>query len=135
MENETLDYLAREWTLAKEAERQAIDARREIEDKISATMHLKADQDGTVKLVTPGGITIKTVGRLNRKINMERLFAIAHANNRGDLLETLFRWKPEINTKAWESAPQSDTSLFNDAITTTPGRPSYYINIGGNENE
>jgi hypothetical protein len=42
-------------------------------------------------------------------------------------IEQLFRWKPELNKKAWDSASAEITGALAPAVTTTAGRPSFTI--------
>lgn len=118
--------LAAKWLEAKEQERMAIERRRIIEDQIAVELVLPVDIDSTMTF-TPGKYVIKTVGRLNRKVDSERLQELAAEAGLTDHLSTLFRWKPEIDMKAWKATDPSITSALADAITVTPGRPSFTI--------
>ena len=120
--------LAGEWLAAKEAERAAVETRRQIEDEILAqvgasndegtrTIHIRAAKDYEIKLVT----------RFTRKIDSDLLQEIAAEHDLSAHLPTLFRWKPELNAKAWDKASDEITKPLLGAITTTPGRPSFTI--------
>lgn len=118
--------LAAKWLEAKEQERMAIERRRIIEDQMAMELVLPVDIDSTLTF-TPGKYVIKTVGRLNRKVDSEKLQELAAEAGLSDHLSTLFRWKPEIDMKAWKATDPSITSSLADAITVTPGRPSFTI--------
>ena len=120
--------LAAKWLEAKEQERMAIERRRIIEDQMAVELVLPVDIDSTLTF-TPGKYVIKTVGRLNRKVDSEKLQELAAEAGLSDHLSTLFRWKPEIDMKAWKATDPSITSALADAITVTPGRPSFTITI------
>lgn len=122
--------LAAKWVEAKEQERMAMERRRIIEDQMSTELALPVDIDSTLTF-TPGKYVIKTVGRLNRKVDSERLQELASEAGLTDHLSTLFRWKPEIDMKAWKATDPSITSALADAITVTPGRPSFTITTKG----
>lgn len=122
------DEMCRLWIEAKEAERIAVEARRKIEDDLAQALNLRPDLDGTAHADAPG-FEIKVVGRLNRKIDADRLQELAIENGVYEHLQNLFRWKPEINAKAWSAADPSITKPLLGAITTTPGRPSFSIII------
>lgn len=122
--------LAAKWLEAKEQERMAIERRRIIEDQMATELALPVDIDSTMTF-TPGRYVIKTVGRLNRKVDSERLQELAAESGLTDHLSTLFRWKPEIDMKAWKATDPSITSALADAITVTPGRPSFTITTKG----
>lgn len=121
-----VDHLARRWLEAKEAERVAIETRRDIEDELVSALRAPSDLDGTFYAEWTG-YKVKIVGRLNRKIDADKLRELAYEAGLEDHLGSLFRWKPEINAKAWDAAAPSITTPLLGAITTTPGRPSFTI--------
>ncbi len=82
--------------------------------------------DGTVN-VDADTYKVKIEGRINRKINADKLQELAAENGLTEHLASLFRWKPEINAAAWKAAKPEITSPLLDAITATPGRPSFTI--------
>ena len=123
-----ITQLAQKWLEAKEQERMAIERRRIIEDQMAVELVLPVDIDSTLTF-TPDKYVIKTVGRLNRKVDSDKLQELAAEAGLTDHLSTLFRWKPEIDMKAWKATDPSITSALADAITVTPGRPSFTITI------
>jgi hypothetical protein len=124
-----LSDLSAQWIAAKEAEKSAQDARRLIEDRMLSLIGLPEAFDGTENAAA-GEYKIKLVGRLNTKIDADRLQEIAIENGLTEHLSSLFRWKPEINVKVWRAADESITNTLLEAITTTPGRPSFAITSG-----
>lgn len=116
--------LVNEWLALKETERQATEARREIEDQLIGLVKSKPDGSATTKLE---GVTIKVTTRLNRRIDGDLLQDIAAEHGLTDHLGTLFRWKPDLNLAAWKAADPSITDPLLDAITTSEGRPSFAI--------
>lgn len=126
VEASDLAGLSAGWMAAKDAEKTAQDERRIIEDRMLSLIGLPEAFDGTENAVAPG-FKIKLVGRLNHKIDSDRLQEIAAENGLSDHLSSLFRWKPEINVRSWKAADESITRPLLDAITTTPGRPSFAI--------
>ena len=82
--------------------------------------------DGTVN-VDADTYKVKIEGRINRKINADKLQELAAESGLTEHLASLFRWKPEINAAAWKAAKPEITSPLLDAITATPGRPSFTI--------
>lgn len=121
-----IEELASEWESAKAAEAKAVAIRRAIEDELTELLALPKDLDGS-KNENVGQYKIKVTGRLDRKINSDRLQELAQEAGLSDHLGSLFRWKPEINMTAWKAAHESITAPLLDAITTTAGRPSYAI--------
>lgn len=115
-----------DWIDAKEAERAAVERRREIEDRMVKEFEIPETLEGT-RSVDADGYIVKIVGRMNRKINADELQAIAREAGLDSYLGDLFRWKPEIIAAAWKAADKSITSVLEQAITTEPGRPSFSI--------
>ena len=126
--NLNIDELSASWMEAKEQERMAVERRRVLEDHLALVMQLAPDLDTTVTR-KDGAYVIKAVGRLNRKVDSEKLQELAAEAGLTDHLSTLFRWKPEIEMKAWKACDPSITSALADAITVSPGRPSITITI------
>lgn len=124
-----LSELSASWIEAKEAEKKAQDARRFIEDRMLSLIGLPEAFDGTENAAA-GEYKIKLVGRLNTKIDADKLQEIAIESGLTEHLSSLFRWKPEINVKVWKAADESITNTLLEAITTTPGRPSFAITLG-----
>lgn len=118
--------LYQDWITAKENERCAIEARRLIEDELVEELAISEQHEGTANFER-GEYKIKVVGRMNHKIDAEKLQELADENGLSEHLSALFRWKPEINSKAWSNAASSITEPLLGAITTTPGRPSFSI--------
>ena len=116
-----LSTLSAAWMVAKEEERMAMEHRRSIED---AMLHLIG---GARKAEAPGGYTIRLTGRINRTVNGDLLQSIAAESGLTEHLSTLFRWRPEINAKAWHAADASITHTLSGAITAKPGRVSFSI--------
>jgi hypothetical protein len=121
-----LQHLAEAWMQAKEDERAATERRREIEDQIRSLANIADDSEG-VQNVDAGLWKVKVTCRLDRKVDSDKVQELAYENGLTDHLATLFRWKPEINMKAWDAAAPQITTALAGAITTKPGRPSFAI--------
>ena len=126
----SIDELSSAWMEAKEQERMAVERRRVLEDHLALVMELAPDLDTTVTR-KDGAYVIKAVGRLNRKVDSDKLQELAAEAGLTDHLSSLFRWKPEIEMKAWKACDPSITSALADAITVSPGRPSFTITAKG----
>jgi len=118
-----LDSLIDQWRKAKDAEAAAVEERRRIEDTIAVIIGIPEDLDGTVKI---SGV-LKITGRIDRKVDGDKLQQLALDAGLTDHLSELFRWKPEINRRAWDAASESITRPLLGAITSKPGRPSFAI--------
>ena len=118
--------LYQRWLDAKKLEAAAVTERRQLEDQMAEAFALPKDLDGTVKRETEG-YAIKIEGRINKKIDADKLQMLAAEAGLSEHLSSLFRWKPEINSKAWNAAADAVTKPLLDAITSTPGRPTFTI--------
>lgn len=114
------------WLTAKKAEAAAVAERRELEDQMVKEFGIAKDLDGTTK-VEADGFVIKIEGRINKKIDADKLQVLAAEAGLSEHLSSLFRWKPEINAKAWGAAADAVTGPLLGAITSTPGRPTFSI--------
>jgi len=122
----TLEQLAQVWLQAKEAERQAVELRRTTEDAMRGLLGIRDDLDGT-EIRAVGDVRLKIVGRIDRKVDSDRVQELAAEHGLVDHLSSLFRWRPELNVSAWKSADPSITQPLAAAITAKPGRPSFSI--------
>ena len=118
--------LCEAWGKAKAAEAAAIEHRRKIEDEIIGWLGVSDGLDGTESHEVDGYV-LKITGRMNRKVDSDRLQEIAAEHDLSGHLGSLFRWKPELNLAAWKNAASTITAPLAAAITTTPGRPSVAI--------
>lgn len=118
--------LYQRWLDAKKLEAAVVAERRQLEDQMVAEFAIQKDLDGTVNHELDG-YKIKIEGRINKKIDADKLQMLAAEAGLSEHLSSLFRWKPEINAKAWNSAAEAVTKPLLDAITSTPGRPTFTI--------
>ena len=118
--------LYQRWLDAKKVETKAVADRRELEDQMVAEFAIPKDLDGTVKKEIEG-FTVKIEGRINQKIDAEKLQVLAAEAGISEHLSSLFRWKPEINAKNWNAAAEVVTKPLLGAITSTAGRPTFTI--------
>lgn len=118
--------LYQRWLDAKKLEAAAVAERRELEDQMVAMFAVPNDLDGTMKTEAEGYF-IKIEGRINKKIDSDKLQMLAAEAGLSEHLSSLFRWKPEINAKAWKAASDAVTVPLLDAITSTAGRPTFTI--------
>jgi len=118
--------LYRDWLNAKEDERHAIEKRRRIEDELLKANDLPEVYQGT-KSFSDSGYKVKVNYRLNTRIDIDLLHEVAAENGLTSHLGELFRWKPEINKKAWDACAPEITQTLEEAITTNLGRPSFSI--------
>lgn len=124
------DNLYQQWLDAKEAERKTVEYRRWLEDQMLAGFDIPDDFEGS-KTLQEDGYKIKLTGRINRSVNTELLQQIAAEAGLYEHLAGLFRWKADLNKKAWEAADSAITAPLSAAITAKPGRVSFSIEKEG----
>lgn len=113
----------RAWQLAKDAEDAAKDARLTAELQILAILAKPETFKGTCKL---DGVTV-TFGE-SVKVDAESLnHVVSNLVASDDLpaIQALFRWKPELNAKAWKEAPDHIRNALAVALETKPSKPSF----------
>lgn len=118
--------LYQQWLDAKKTETKAVADRRDIEDQMVASLSVAKDLDGTVKKELDGFV-VKIEGRINKKIDADKLQVLAAEAGLSEHLTSLFRWKPELHVAAWRAADAKITEPLLGAITSTPGRPTFTI--------
>ena len=121
-----LNELSSLWLAAKQAEADATAQRRQIEDRIKSLVGVAENLEGT-ETVAPDQFTIKIVGRIDHKVDGDKVQELAAEFGLTEHLASLFRWKPEINMSAWRAADEAITQPLTAAITAKPGRPSFTI--------
>lgn len=122
-----IDKLCQEWLDAKMHERSVIARRREIEDSLVEALRINDKSEGT-KRIESSGYNIAVEFKVNRKVDGKKLIEVAAANGIGnDILQQIFRWKPEINMRDWKSADRSIILALSNAVTTSEARPSVTI--------
>ncbi len=124
--SDDLDELAFMWVNLKEEERVATDDRRKIEDRIKSLVGVAENFEGT-ETADPEHYTIKIIGRIDRKVDADKVQELAAEHGLTDHLSTLFRWTPEINMTLWKAADERITRPLAGAITAKPGRASFKI--------
>lgn len=121
-----MNELAQMWLAAKQREKDATEDRRVVEDHIKKLARISEQLDST-ESVGSERFEIKIEGRIDRKVDSEKLQMLATESGLTDHLSTLFRWKPEINMSVWKAADETITGPLAGAITAKPGRPSFKI--------
>jgi len=118
--------IAAEWHAEKEVERIAVENRRRLEDEMVQSFALQPDLDSTVTKQI-GDYVIRITGRIDRKVDADKIQELAAQHGLESHLSTLCRWKPEINLSVWKATDPKITALLAPAITAKPGRPSFLI--------
>ena len=124
--NAQLLALCQEWRVNKDVEEVAKAERRRIEDDIRKLAEIPENLDGTESLEADAFV-MKIVGRIDRKVDSDKVQELAAEHGLNEHLSTLFRWTPEINMSAWNKADESITRPLAGAITAKAGRPSFKL--------
>ena len=113
-----------QWLELKRREDETRALRNALEAKMAEG--IPDDWEGS-KTWSDGPYKIKASRKFNRKVDPVAVRKIADTYGMTDYIDVLFRWKPEIDAKAWKGADETITKLFSDAITTTPGKVGFVI--------
>ena len=123
-----LKTLSADWMLHKAAEEHAVVERRKIEDLMVKLLAMSENFEGT-ETAEPQGFVVKISGRIDRKVDGDKVQELAAEFGLTEHLAKLFRWKPEINMAVWKATDEAITKPLAGAITAKPGRPSFKITI------
>jgi hypothetical protein len=121
-----LKELSHQWMQFKADEEKATTERRKIEDQIVKLLAVAENFEGT-ETAEPEGFVVKISGRIDRKVDGDKVQELAAEFGLTDHLAKLFRWKPELNMAIWKATDESITKPLAGAITAKPGRPSFKI--------
>lgn len=113
--------LYEQWMEAKAAETEMTTRRRAIEEEIAKSLAVPEDWEGSYTM-KDGGFKINVKRAFTRKVDDKKLTVLANEFGLQEYLSTLFRWKPEINLKAWKDTEPSVIDKLAQAVTTTPGK-------------
>ena len=123
-----LKTLSIDWLRHKTDEEKSVTERRKIEDQMVKLLAIPENFEST-ETAEPEGFVVKVSGRIDRKVDGDKVQELAAEFGLGEHLAKLFRWKPEINMTAWKAADATITGPLAGAITAKPGRPSFKITI------
>lgn len=126
LDKSEIELMLEDWIIAKSNESSSKTRRQEIEDLLANYFKVNL-QDECSKKESVGAYDVRYTTRHNRKIDAELLRDVALENGLEGQLERLFRWKPELSQAAWKAADPAITDILCNAITITPGRPSFSI--------
>ena len=122
--------LVANWLTYKEDERASVEQRRAIEDEIAQYYRINPQDEGT-KNFEEGKFKVKIVSKLSRTVDSDKLQEIAAEAGLTDELSRLFKWKADIHTASWKTAPEQVKAVLSEAITTKAGRPTFSIETKG----
>lgn len=114
---------------AKEAEARAKAAREAIERELAAAIGVPESWTGSTTSDICG-YKVTCTRRDNIKIDADAVRGIAaESATLSEYTRTIFRWKPEIDKKAWDAAPVEVIKAFSAAVTRTPGKISFSLKL------
>lgn len=112
---------------AKEAEVRAKAAREAIERELAAAIGVPETWTGSTTSEICG-FKVTCTRRDNVRIDADAVRGIAAESSALDQFsKQIFRWKPEIDKKAWDAAPDDVIKAFSAAVTRTPGKISFAL--------
>lgn len=122
-----LQTLSERWLVLKDAEAEAQAERRQVEDKLLSLLGIEEYKEGTVNSEAPGGIKIKTVHKIIRSVNPDKIQELAKDRGNIALLQRVFDFKPSLKKKEWDALSPEDLKVLALAVTEKPARVSFSI--------
>lgn len=111
---------------AKLAEQAAKEYRLGLEAQLAEKLGVPEGWEGTQTRAV-GLYRVKLSRKMNVKIDANRLREQARVNDILPMVDLLFRWKPELDKKKWETADEKVKLAFAPAIEVTPGKASFNV--------
>lgn len=119
-----INELAAQILEAKANEKRAADWRRHLEAEMVSLLGVSEDEEGANTFEPDGSRYKVTVTcKINRRVDGDKLQDLAQEAGLFDHLQSLFRWKPSIDMKAWKAADAAITAPLLSAITAKAGKP------------
>ena len=122
--------LPEKWLEAKKQEQEANKRRIEIEEKMLEVLAHDQQNEGTKKHFL-AGYDVKIVQRFSKKIDNEKLMEIVEKNGLYTDYGIGFRTKVDLDARGFASLGEESRKLFGSAITTSPSKPSFEVELKG----
>jgi len=120
-----LKQLLTQWVDVKAQERETAAWRRDIEDQLIQRLRLNDMDKNVTKEVE--GFKVVASCRIDKKVDVQSVQEIAAEHGLQHELDNLFRWKAELNQRAWSKSDPEIIEKLQPAITIKNGRPSFKI--------
>ncbi|UOF77248.1 hypothetical protein [Caudoviricetes sp.] len=119
--------LYEEWLKIKDFEAKAYARKLEIEKELLKSLGI--DRLEGSKTLKDEGFKINLIGKLNQTVNAEALksLPVEYPEITREVLGRAFRWKPEIDAKAWKLESEEVREILSRAITVTPAKIGFKI--------
>lgn len=125
-----LNQLSEQILEARHNEQLATEWRRKLEDEMVSLLGVSENDEGAHGFEPDGSkYKITVTCKINRTVDGDKLQELAREAGLFDHLQSLFRWKPSIDMKAWKAADAAITAPLASAITAKAGRPAIKIDI------
>lgn len=119
---------------AKQAEQAAKNVRTALEAELAQAIGVPDNWEGS-KTNAVGEYKVTLTRKMNVKIDATKLRELAIINNITPVLDTCFRWKPEIVKREWDKADAKVRTKLSEALEITPGKASFAVTPVGKEEE
>lgn len=119
---------------AKQAKQTAKNVRTALEAELAQAIGVPDNWEGS-KTNAVGEYKVTLTRKMNVKIDATKLRELAIINNITPVLDTCFRWKPEIVKREWDKADDGVRTKLSEALEITPGKASFTVMPVGKEEE
>lgn len=113
---------------AKQAEQAAKNVRTALEAELAQAIGVPDNWEGS-KTNAVGEYKVTLTRKMNVKIDATKLRELAIINNITPVLDTCFRWKPEIVKREWDKADAEVRTKLSEALEITPGKASFTVKL------
>lgn len=91
------------------------------------SMFFPVTTEGTVDVPLSGGYVLKAATQFRREVDKAAYIAIHEELRAVGVPDTVIRWEPELDTKAYKALTGDALALMNTVVTTKPGFPAVSI--------
>lgn len=115
--------------IAKDEEAAAKAKRVQLEDQLARAIGVPETWTGSTTNDI-GGYKVTCKRADNVKIDCDAVTSLMEQSPELDRFgRTIFRWKPEIDKKAWDAAPAEIIKAYSATVTRTPGKVSFALKL------
>lgn len=119
--------------IAKDEEAAVKAKRMQLEDQLAKAIGVPETWTGSTTNDI-GGYKVTCKRADNVKIDCDAVTSLmGQSPELGHFGRTIFRWKPEIDKKAWDAAPADIIKVYSAAVTRTPGKVGFTLKLKDNK--
>lgn len=115
----------------KEEETAVKNKRLQIEEQLTEALNIPDQWEGS-KTMKVDRFKVNVSRKMNTRID-KSLILFAGEKGLTEYLGKIFRWKPELDKKQWDSSDENIRAAFSEVVVQTPGKPSFTVTVNDKE--